>query len=150
MQYRDDALQKKQQQPGYSEKKIPSTVPFWRSPQQIEFTRGFYVGCPSWHNTSIYPKLGLAQGCNLVHTPSPDPTQFSYWVLFWKYAPFLLGTRSVPNVPPSPPAIVLPVTERWPCRPGILQLWVSSCGIPAATQHLYQREAFSEVQPSTG
>lgn len=64
MQCRDDALQKKQQQPCYSEKKIPSTVPFWGSPQQIEFTRGFYVGCPSWHNTSIYPKLGLAQGCN--------------------------------------------------------------------------------------
>lgn len=91
---------KKQQQLGNSEKKIPSIVPFWGSPQQIEFTRGFYVGCPSWHNTSIYPKLGLAQGCNLVHTPSPDPTQFSYWVLFWKYAPFPLGTRSVSQMSP--------------------------------------------------
>lgn len=122
MQYRDDALQKKQQQLCYSEKKIPSAVPFWGSPQQIEFTRGFYVGCPSWHNTSIYPKLGLARGCN-------HPIQLLSLIL--EICPFpFRDTECIPNVPSSPPAIVLPVTERWflpsrhPAAPGF-QLWHS-------------------------
>lgn len=141
MQYRDDALQNNN-----------NRVTVKRKSLQLFHSGGHHskLNLPEGFTWDVLPDTTLAFIQNWDWHKGVT-TQFSYWVLFWKYAPFLLGTQSVSQMS----LLVLLLLSFLSlnvgsCRPGILQLRVSSCDIPAATQHLHQREAFSEVQPSTG